>query len=133
MEPVETVLKNIYQSNTYRKDLGWPHFDDQPRVLREAAKILLRHVVLDTLGMPDSTENNGICFKETLILIFMQKLEFMSYLFLPKILQLCYFGYFRHSWLPTPKQQCLPVGNCDAYYTSFLRYYTLANSQYDWP
>ena len=32
MEPVEPVLKNIYQSNTYRKDLNWPHFDDEPRV-----------------------------------------------------------------------------------------------------
>ena len=27
VEPVEPVLKNIYQSNTYRKD-----FDDEPRV-----------------------------------------------------------------------------------------------------
>ena len=32
MEPVEPVLKNIYQSNTYRKDLSWPHFDDEPMV-----------------------------------------------------------------------------------------------------
>ena len=32
MEPVEPVLKNIYQSNTYRKDLSWLHFDDEPRV-----------------------------------------------------------------------------------------------------
>ena len=32
MEPFEPVLKNIYQSNTYRKDLSWPHFDDEPRV-----------------------------------------------------------------------------------------------------
>ena len=31
-EPVETVLKSIYQSNTYGKDLNWPHFDDEPRV-----------------------------------------------------------------------------------------------------
>ena len=29
---VEPVLMNIYQSNTYRKDLSWPHFDDEPRV-----------------------------------------------------------------------------------------------------
>ena len=27
-----TKPKNIYQSNTYRKDLSWPHFDDEPRV-----------------------------------------------------------------------------------------------------
>ena len=32
VEPVEPVLKNIYQNNTYRKDLSWPHFDDEPRV-----------------------------------------------------------------------------------------------------
>ena len=32
MEPVEPVLKNIYQSNTYRKDLSWPHLNDEPRV-----------------------------------------------------------------------------------------------------
>ena len=32
VEPVEPVLKNIYQSNTYRKDLSWPHFDDEARV-----------------------------------------------------------------------------------------------------
>ena len=31
VEPVEPVLKNIYQSNNYRKDLSWPHFDDEPR------------------------------------------------------------------------------------------------------
>ena len=32
MKPVEPVLKNIYQSNACRKDLSWPHFDDEPRV-----------------------------------------------------------------------------------------------------
>ena len=32
VEPVESVLKNIYQSNTYRKDLSWPHFNNAPRV-----------------------------------------------------------------------------------------------------
>ena len=32
VEPVEPVLKNIYQSNTYRKNLSWQHFDDEPRV-----------------------------------------------------------------------------------------------------
>ena len=31
MEQVEPVLKNIYQSNIYGKDLCWPHFDDEPR------------------------------------------------------------------------------------------------------
>ena len=32
VEPVEPVQINIYQSNTFRKDLHWPHFDDEPRV-----------------------------------------------------------------------------------------------------
>ena len=32
VEPVEPVQTNIYQSNTYRKDLSWLHFDDEPRV-----------------------------------------------------------------------------------------------------
>ena len=30
--PVEPVLKNIYQSNTSRKNFSWPHFDDEPKV-----------------------------------------------------------------------------------------------------
>ena len=32
VEPVEPVQMNIYQSNTYSKDLSWLHFDDVPRV-----------------------------------------------------------------------------------------------------
>ena len=32
VEPVEPVLKNIYQINTYRKDLSYPNFDNEPRV-----------------------------------------------------------------------------------------------------
>ena len=32
MEPVEPVQKNIYQSNTFRKDLSWLHYDNEPRV-----------------------------------------------------------------------------------------------------
>ena len=32
VEPVEPVQMNIYQSNTYRKDLSWLHLDDEPRV-----------------------------------------------------------------------------------------------------
>ena len=32
VEPVGPVLMNIYQSNTYRKDLSWLHFDNEPRV-----------------------------------------------------------------------------------------------------
>ena len=31
VEPVEPVMRGIYQSNTYRKDLSWPHIDDEPR------------------------------------------------------------------------------------------------------
>ena len=32
MEPVEPVQMNIYQSNTYRKDLNWINSDNEPRV-----------------------------------------------------------------------------------------------------
>ena len=42
VEPVEPVLKNIYQSNTYRKDLRWPHFDNEPRV-QEKQKVNWGH------------------------------------------------------------------------------------------
>ena len=32
VQPVEPVLKNTYQSNTYTEDLSWPHFDDEPQL-----------------------------------------------------------------------------------------------------
>ena len=32
MEPVQPVQMNIYQSDTYRKDLSWLNFGDAPRV-----------------------------------------------------------------------------------------------------
>ena len=32
MAPVKPVQINIYESNTYRKDLSWLHFDDEPWV-----------------------------------------------------------------------------------------------------
>ena len=32
VETVEPVQMNTYQSNIYRKDLRWLHFDDEPRV-----------------------------------------------------------------------------------------------------
>ena len=32
VEPVEPVQMDIYQSNTYRKDLSWPHFASWPGV-----------------------------------------------------------------------------------------------------
>ena len=31
VEPIELVLKNIYQSNTHRKDLTVAHFDSELR------------------------------------------------------------------------------------------------------
>ena len=39
---VEPVLKNIYQSDTYRKDLSWPHFDDEP-MLQEKQQVKNKH------------------------------------------------------------------------------------------
>ena len=32
VEPVEPLIKNIYQSNTYRKDLSQPQCDNEPRL-----------------------------------------------------------------------------------------------------
>ena len=32
MEPVDPVQMNIYQSNTYGKDLSQQNFDDEPRI-----------------------------------------------------------------------------------------------------
>ena len=34
VERAEPVQMNFYQSNTYRKDLSWLHFHDEPRVHR---------------------------------------------------------------------------------------------------
>ena len=32
VEPVEPAVNNMCQSKTYRKDLSWPHFGNEPRV-----------------------------------------------------------------------------------------------------
>ena len=32
VEPVEPVQMNIYQTNTYRKELRWLHFNNEARV-----------------------------------------------------------------------------------------------------
>ena len=32
MESALPVQMNTYQSKTYRKDLNWPHFDNEPRI-----------------------------------------------------------------------------------------------------
>ena len=33
---VQPVQENIYQRNSNRKDSSWLHFDDEPKVLRDA-------------------------------------------------------------------------------------------------
>ena len=57
MEPVEPLQINIYQSNTYRKDLSWLHFDDAPRV-QERHQVKhqqsLKSVFLAYLTIPSS-------------------------------------------------------------------------------
>ena len=42
VEPVQPVLKKIYQSSTYRKDLSLPHFDDEPRVQEKQQVLHIR-------------------------------------------------------------------------------------------
>ena len=32
VEPVQAIQMNNYQSDSYRKDFSWLHFDDEPRV-----------------------------------------------------------------------------------------------------
>ena len=82
-------------------------------ILQKYCNVLLFWVLWICLFM--ATKSDGTCFKETLILIFMQKIKFMSYLSFAKILQLCYFGYIRHACQPTQKKQYLPVRHFDVY------------------
>ena len=86
-----------------------------PPFFLETLQRYCKLVVLSTLGMHGhSHQNDGIYFNETLMLICMQKKN-ICHLFLAKILQACYFGYFKHAWPPTPKEQFLLVGNFDVY------------------
>ena len=59
METVEPVLKNIYQSNTYRKYLIWPHFNIVPRVQeKQQVKDQQSHIFLQVAtrgNSPDMT------------------------------------------------------------------------------
>ena len=66
MEPVEPAQMNIYQSDTYRKDLNWIHFDNEPRVQerqREKVKyqqfwisIFVAYLTISTrISCPDMT------------------------------------------------------------------------------
>ena len=51
VEPVEPVLKNIYESNTYRKHLSWPHFDDELRVQeKQEVKDQVLHICFCSLS-----------------------------------------------------------------------------------
>ena len=56
MEPVQPVQMNVYQSNSYRKDLSWLNFDDEPRVLRDTTSegpiqtIRCYVIILDEIG-----------------------------------------------------------------------------------
>ena len=58
MELVEPVLKNIYESNTYRKDLSWPHFNDEPGSREAASEVpTVLHIgfcSLSSLAIPNS-------------------------------------------------------------------------------
>ena len=38
MEPVQRVQMNIYQSNTYSKNLNWLYLDDEPRAQEAASE-----------------------------------------------------------------------------------------------
>ena len=47
MKPVQPVYINIYQSNSYRKDLSWIHFDDESRA-QETQQVKEQHAQFGT-------------------------------------------------------------------------------------
>ena len=72
VEPIELVLKNIYQSNTYRKDLSWSYFENEPRVqekqqVRDQQSCIF--IFVACLAIPSSNKghqprhNNSIPYK----------------------------------------------------------------------
>ena len=63
-----------------------------------------------------ATKNNDICFKKTLMLIFMQKIKVIFQLFLATILRACYFRYFRHGLPPITKTT---VSSCREFWFQF--------------
>ena len=59
VESAEPVQMNIYQSNIYKKDLSWLHFDDEPWVQeRQQVKVQQSSisVFIAYLTMPRDTE-----------------------------------------------------------------------------
>ena len=58
MEPVQPVMKNIHRSNTYRKDLSWPQFDDEPRVQeKQEVKDQQSWIFVFIAGLPIPSSN----------------------------------------------------------------------------
>ena len=59
VESAEPVQMNIYQSNIYKKDLRWLHFDDEPWV-QERQQVKVQQscisVFIAYLTMPRDTE-----------------------------------------------------------------------------
>ena len=53
VEPVKPVLKNIYQNNTYRKDLSWPHFDNEARA-QEKQQVKDQQPCIHFCSLPNS-------------------------------------------------------------------------------
>ena len=79
-----------------------------------------------------ATKHDGICFKEALIFFFMQKIKFMSYLFLANILQpFVTLGTLYMPGQPHQNDSIFLQGILVSIYNSFLRYYTLMNCKYD--
>ena len=63
--------------------------------------MICKLLILGTLGMP-GYKNDNINLNKPLTFICRQKINFILYIFF-EILQTCYFGYFRHAWISTPK------------------------------
>ena len=59
----------IYQSNTYRKDLSWPHFDNELRVRRELASEgpTALHIRFCSLSNNSKQQLRGTCPEVTTV------------------------------------------------------------------
>ena len=51
MQPLEPSQMNIYQGNTYKKDISWLHFDDEPREVASEGPTVLHISFCNSLNI----------------------------------------------------------------------------------
>ena len=84
VEPVQSVHMNIYQSNNYRKDLSWLHFDDEPRVQERQQVKNQQFCISVFVAYPTIPNSSLVCFrkKEVHVLQFTHALFHISFVVL---------------------------------------------------